>query len=112
METNLFGPANILEFASLVEYSANGIISKRILDKKTGNVSLFSFDEGQQLSEHSAPFDALVQVIEGEAEILINKVPFVLKAGQSIIMPANIPHAVKAHVRFKMILTMIKEAVA
>lgn len=111
METNLFEPGNILEFNNLIEYSANGIISKRILEKKTGNVSLFSFDKGQQLSEHSAPFDALVQVIEGEAEILINQVPFILTAGQSIVMPANIPHALKAKERFKMLLTMIKEAV-
>jgi quercetin dioxygenase-like cupin family protein len=109
MENNLFEPANILDFSKLVDYSPNGIVSKRVLEKKTGNVSLFSFDQGQQLSEHSAPFDALVQVIEGEAEILINRQPITVKAGQSIIMPANIPHAVKALAQFKMLLTMIKE---
>jgi quercetin dioxygenase-like cupin family protein len=72
-------------------------------------VSLFAFDKGQRLSEHSAPFDAMVQVLEGRAEILINKVPYEVNAGQAIIMPANIPHAVIAVERFKMLLTMIKE---
>jgi quercetin dioxygenase-like cupin family protein len=109
METNLFEPGQVLDFAKLIDYSSNGIVSKRVLEKKTGNVSLFSFDKGQQLSEHSAPFDALVQVIEGDAEILINRIPFALTAGQSIVMPANIPHAVQAKEKFKMLLTMIKE---
>jgi quercetin dioxygenase-like cupin family protein len=78
------------------------------LQKDKGNVSLFAFDKDQKLSEHSAPFDALVQVIEGRAEIVINKKPFLLNAGQSIIMPANISHAVNAVERFKMLLIMIK----
>jgi quercetin dioxygenase-like cupin family protein len=69
---------------------------------------LFAFDQGQRLSEHSAPFDAMVQVIEGNAEILINRVPYQLAAGDTIIMPANVPHAVNATARFKMLLTMIK----
>ncbi len=108
METNLFEKAVILDFSALVEYSANGIVSKRVLEKNTGNITLFAFDKGQKLSEHSAPFDALVQVIEGEGEIVINGKPFLLKAGKSIIMPANIPHAVNAVSEFKMLLTMIK----
>ena len=79
-----------------------------ILKKTSGNVTLFSFDKGQSLSEHTAPFDALIQVIEGDTEILIDQKSFFLKTGESIIMPANIPHAVKAPEKFKMILIMIK----
>jgi quercetin dioxygenase-like cupin family protein len=100
--------SKILNFSKDIEYSKEGIVSKRILEKTTGNVSLFAFDKDQRLSEHSAPFDALVQVLEGNAEITINKVPFNLSAGESIIMPANIPHAVYATEQFKMLLTMIK----
>ncbi len=97
-----------LNFTKDVEYAADGIVSKRILEKTTGNVSLFAFDKGQKLSEHSAPFDALIQVLEGKAEITIAGKPFHLEVGESIIMPANIPHAVIATDRFKMLLTMIK----
>ena len=109
METNLFEKATILDFSALVEYSANGIVSKRVLEKKTGNISLFAFDKGQSLSEHTAPFDAMAQVLEGKGEIVINGKSFLLEAGKSIIMPANIPHAVNAVAKFKMLLTMIKE---
>jgi quercetin dioxygenase-like cupin family protein len=109
MEANIFEKATILDFSSLVDYSANGIVSKRVLEKKTGNVTLFAFDEGQKLSEHTAPFDAMVQVIEGQGEVIINGKSFLLEAGKSIIMPANIPHAVTAVAKFKMLLTMIKE---
>jgi quercetin dioxygenase-like cupin family protein len=108
METSLFKNSQVMGFPEMIGYSPEGIVSKRVIHKETGNVSLFAFDKGQQLSEHSAPFDALVQVIEGHAEILINKVPYSLSAGQSIIMPANIPHAVHAIGQFKMLLTMIK----
>lgn len=100
--------SKVINFKEYVEYSENGIISKRIIDRAVGNVTLFSFDRGQRLSEHSAPFDALVQIIEGNAEIIINKEVFNLNEGNSIIMPANIPHAVNAVSRFKMLLTMIK----
>ena len=100
--------SKILNFATDIEYAADGIVSKRILQKTTGNVSLFAFDKGQQLSEHSAPFDAMVQVIEGLATIYINKEPYQMKGGESIIMPANIPHSVFATEQFKMLLTMIK----
>jgi len=110
METKTFEKATILNFPKLVEYSDNGITSKRVLEKSTGNVTLFSFDQGQKLSEHTAPFDALIQVLEGEAQITINHEPHHLKAGEAIIMPANIPHAVDALGKFKMLLTMIKEA--
>ena len=111
METNIFEKATILDFPALVEYSTNGIVSKRVLEKKTGNITLFAFDEGQKLSEHTAPFDAVVQVIEGQGEIVINGNPFLLDAGKSIIMPANVPHAVNAISKFKMLLIMIKETV-
>jgi len=109
METNIFEKATILDFSALVEYSSNGIVSKRVIEKKTGNVTLFAFDEGQKLSEHTAPFDAMVQILEGEGEILIDGKPFLLSTGKSIIMPANIRHAVNATTKFKMLLTMIKE---
>jgi quercetin dioxygenase-like cupin family protein len=101
MDTQLFNHSQIINFTEKVDYSPEGIVSKR--------VTLFAFDKGQKLSEHSAPFDAMVQVLEGQAEILINRVPYLLNGGQAIIMPANIPHAVNATERFKMLLTMIKE---
>ncbi len=110
MENKSFETAKTFNFANEVNYSENGIVSKRVLEKKTGNVSLFAFDKGQSLSEHTAPFDAMVQVLEGKAEIVINKKPFILVAGESIIMPANITHAVNAVEQFKMLLTMIKES--
>lgn len=108
METNLFQHSQVMAFPEMVEYSPEGIVSKRVIHRDAGNISLFAFDKGQQLSEHSAPFDAMVQVIEGAAEIRINREPYILRAGQSIIMPANIPHAVNAIERFKMLLSMIK----
>ena len=107
MDTQLFNHSTIMNFADKVDYNPEGIVSKQVMKKEKGNVTLFAFDKGQQLSEHSAPFDAMIQVLHGKAEILINRVPFLLTAGQAIIMPANIPHAVNAVERFKMLLTMI-----
>ena len=101
--------SEIFDFCQKADYSSDGIVSKRIIQKPIGNVTLFAFDKGQELSEHSAPFDALIQVIEGSSQIIINKKVYELTQGQSIIMPANIPHAVKATAKFKMLLTMIKE---
>ncbi len=95
-------------FANEVQYNDNAIVSKNVLKKEKGNISLFAFDKGQSLSEHTAPFDAMVQVIEGTAEVLINGESHMLTAGETIIMPANVPHAVKAEEKFKMVLTMIK----
>jgi quercetin dioxygenase-like cupin family protein len=109
METQLFSHSAIISFIDKIDYSTEGIVSKRVIQKEKGNVTLFAFDKGQKLSEHSAPFDAMIQVLEGDAEIRINRVPFELTGGQSIIMPANIPHAVTAVEKFKMLLTMIKE---
>jgi quercetin dioxygenase-like cupin family protein len=105
---SIFESSNVFRFPDKVEYSAEGIVSKRVLDKPVGNVTLFAFDKGQRLSTHSAPFDAMVQVMEGTAEIVIDEQPFTLSAGDSIIMPAGIPHAVNATEKFKMVLTMIK----
>ncbi|MDP4266236.1 MAG: cupin domain-containing protein [Bacteroidota bacterium] len=108
MEHDVSKISTKLNFDKQIEYSTGGIVSKIVLDKKIGNVSLFAFDKDQKLSEHTAPFDALIQIIEGEAEIFINHQPFKLIKGESIIIPANIPHAVIAIQKFKMLLTMIK----
>jgi len=98
----------VIRFEDLVNYSDGSIASKQILSKTVGNITLFSFDKDQKLSEHTAPFDALVQVIDGKAEIMIDKQIYTLEKGDSIIMPANKPHAVNAIEKYKMILTMIK----
>ncbi len=108
MEKSIFEHSNVFRFPEKVDYSSEGIISKRVIDRPTGTVTLFSFDKGQRLSTHSAPFDAMVQVVEGHAEIVINEQPFHLSTGDVIIMPAGIPHAVNASEKFKMVLTMIK----
>ncbi len=97
-----------LNLLDLADYQASAIVSRTLLDKPVGNVTFFAFDEGQRLSEHTAPFDALVNVLDGEAEITIAGQPFTVKAGEIIIMPANQPHAVNAVRRFKMLLTMIR----
>ena len=92
----------------IVDYQKGAVVSKTIIEKKTGTVTLFAFDQGQGLSEHKSPFDALVQVLDGEVEIKISGKPFCLKQGDIIIMPANEPHALKAVKSFKMLLTMIR----
>ena len=100
--------AEVLEFNQMVAYQAGSVVSRQITRAEAGNVTLFAFDAGQELSEHTAPFDALAQVLEGDAEILISGQSFILKTGQSIILPADQPHAVLARVQFKMLLTMIR----
>jgi quercetin dioxygenase-like cupin family protein len=100
--------SEVLNVTSLAEYQTGAIISRQITKTEGGNVTLFAFDEGQELSEHAAPFDALVHVLDGEAEIRISGKPFLLKTGEAILMPANHPHSVKAVKKFKMLLTMIK----
>lgn len=97
-----------LQVSESLQYQAGGIVSRMILKKDTGSVTLFAFDKGQDLSEHSAPFDALVHVVEGKAEVLIGGEPQEVPAGEMILLPANIPHALKALEKFKMILTMIR----
>ena len=98
----------VVRIADLVQYQDDSIISRTVLKKEGGSVTLFAFDRSQALSEHSAPFDALVQVLEGEAEITISGSAYRLVQGEMIVMPANQPHAVKAPARFKMSLTMVK----
>jgi quercetin dioxygenase-like cupin family protein len=92
----------------LADYQEGSVVSRTIIDKKTGTVTFFAFAEGQGLSEHTAPFDALVYLLEGEAEIVISGKAIHLKGGEMVIMPANHPHALKATKNFKMILTMIR----
>jgi len=96
------------QLAKLIEYQAGSIVSRMLLNKKGGSVTLFSLDEGQTIAEHTTPFDALVFVIDGEAEITISGKPSMVKSGEVLLMPANDPHALKAIQKFKMVLTMIK----
>jgi len=110
MATNEFEKSRVFSFSESIEYSDGGIVSKTVLKKQTGNISLFSFAKGEALSEHTAPFDAMIQVVDGRGEVVIGGKSFLLEAGQSIIMPANITHAVNAVEKFKMVLTMIKSA--
>jgi quercetin dioxygenase-like cupin family protein len=91
-----------------IGYAVGSVVSKTILKKPTGNITLFAFDKGEGLAEHSSPFEALVQLLDGSAEITIGETPYNLHAGQNIILPANIPHSLKANESFKMMLTMIK----
>ncbi|MGA2774475.1 MAG: cupin domain-containing protein [Candidatus Omnitrophota bacterium] len=104
--------ANIIEkvgsLVSLVDYQDSSVVSKEVIKKEKGTVTLFAFDKGQGLSEHTAPFDALVYIFDGKAEISIAGKQHYLKAGETIIMPANKPHSLKAIDRFKMLLVMIK----
>jgi quercetin dioxygenase-like cupin family protein len=94
--------------AGAVAYAADSVVSKTLLKKESGSVTLFSFDQGQGLSEHTAPFDAMVQILDGSAEIRIGGEKKTVGAGEVIVMPANVPHALQAVVRFKMLLVMIK----
>jgi quercetin dioxygenase-like cupin family protein len=104
---NLAG--QILQPKDLIAYQEGSVVSRMIVYKKSGTITLFAFDIGEGLSEHTAPYDAIALIIDGEAEISIEKNAFVLKEGQMIIMPANKPHALHAPQRFKMMLTMIHE---
>ena len=101
--------AQAIKLVDAVQYQSGSIVSREVIKKQTGTVTVFAFDEGQGLSEHTAPFDALVHIIDGEAEITISGKLYSLKAGEMIIMPANEPHAIKAHRKFKMLLVMIKQ---
>ena len=100
--------AEVVKLAELVNYQEGTIVSKTLIDRKKGTITLFAFAEGQGLSEHTAPFDALVYLLDGEAEVIISGKPLHLKGGEMVIMPANDPHALRAITRFKMILTMIR----
>ncbi len=97
-----------LKLVDLIDYQEESIVSRTIVDGNTGTVTLFAFDEGHGLSEHTAPFDALVYILNGEAEVTISSNVLRLKEGEMVIMPANEPHALRAVERFKMLLVMIK----
>src|SRR5512142_192150 len=100
--------SKVLKLDELAVYQVDSVVSRQITKEDAGNVTLFAFDAGQELSEHTAPYDALVHVLDGDAEVRIAGQPFMLHAGDAIIMPANQPHALKAVQRFKMLLTMIR----
>jgi quercetin dioxygenase-like cupin family protein len=108
MEKSRKRPPDVSRLSDSIEYQKASVVSRTLIDKKAGSVTLFAFDEQQGLSEHAAPYDALVQVIDGEAEITISGKTRQLKAGEMIILPANAPHSLKAKSRFKMLLTMIR----
>lgn len=101
-------PAQRVELASLVSYQQGSVISRTLMNSRAGTVTLFAFDEGDGLGEHSAPYDALLHVIEGEAEVTIAGAKSRLEGGEALILPAGKPHAVHATRRFKMLLTMIR----
>ncbi|NMB35475.1 MAG: cupin domain-containing protein [Firmicutes bacterium] len=98
----------VISLVDFIDYQSGAVVSKEMMNKDTGTVTVFAFDEGQGLSEHTAPFDALVQIIDGTAEIVISGEKYLLQAGEMIIMPAHEPHALKAVQKFKMMLTLIK----
>lgn len=100
--------ARAAELASLAQYQADSIVSRTLINKPSGTVTLFAFAQGQSLSEHTAPYDALVQILDGRAQVRIAQDSFDLAQGDAIILPANIPHALDASVNFKMLLTMIR----
>ncbi len=108
-ETNMvFTTSEIFRFDESIEFAHGSIVSKQVIKKENGNITLFAFDTKEGLSEHTSPYDALIQVIGGKARITIGGKDFILTAGDNIIMPANVPHAVFALQPFKMVLTMIK----
>lgn len=98
----------VIDLSNLINYQSGSVVSREIVKKASGGITLFAFDENEELSEHTAPFDAVVQIIEGEAEIKLSGKNHKLKTGDIIIMPAGEPHSVKALGKFKMLLTMIK----
>ena len=100
--------AEVLNMAGALDYQKDSIVSSEIINKKTGTVTIFAFDKGQGLSEHVAPFDALVQILDGQAKIFISGKAHFLEKGEMIILPANKPHALKAVKKFKMLLVMIR----
>jgi len=101
-------PEETVSLAGLVDFQDDSVVSRTLMKKETGTLTVFAFEAGQALSEHRAPFDALVQVLEGEAVITISGKEYPVRAGEAILMPAQDPHAVKAKVRFKMLLTMLR----
>jgi len=107
--SNGLAPSQAEVMAELVDYRAQSVVSRVLARSTGGSVTLFAFDEGQGLSEHTAPFDALVQVVEGSVSVTIGGVEILVGDGEVVLMPANIPHAVAAPERFKMLLTMLRD---
>lgn len=101
--------SEVLHMADLASYQEDSVVSRQIIKEQAGNITLFAFDEGQELSEHTAPYDALVHVLGGEVEVRISGQSYNLKTGDAIIMPASEPHALMAVTKFKMLLTMIRK---
>jgi quercetin dioxygenase-like cupin family protein len=101
--------AQPVELVNLVAYQDGGIVSRTLVKKKGGTVTVFAFDKGQALSEHTAPFDAIVQVLDGEVELVIGGKKVPAKAGQTVLMPSGVPHSVNASSKFKMLLIMVRE---
>lgn len=97
-----------INMASLVDYASGSVVSRTLVKNDAGTITIFAFDEGQGLSEHSAPFDAIVHILDGQAELIIGGETVKTTTGQLVIMPADVPHAVRAPARFKMLLTMLK----
>ena len=108
MKPNAFEKGKTFSYANSISYADNAIVSKQVLKQQAGNISLFAFDKGEGLAEHKTPFDAVALIVEGQAEIIIDGISNVVRTGECIIMPANIPHALNASEKFKMVLTMIK----
>ena len=108
MAKNEFDKGVKFSFNDSIKYNENAVVSKHILKKDNGNISLFAFGKGEGLSQHSTPFDAVVYIVDGKADIIIDGKSNILQANETIVMPANIPHALKAVENFKMVLTMIK----
>ena len=106
-KTELAG-GDVVRLADLVAYQDGAVVSRTLLQRPSGTITLFAFDEGQGLSEHTTPFDAVVQVVDGQAQITISGAPLAVSAGEIVLMPANQPHALHAGTRFKMLLTMMR----
>ncbi len=100
--------AQAINLVSLIDYQEGAVVSRTLIDKKVGTLTLFAFDEGQGLSEHTAPFDAFIYILDGEAEVVISGKAYRVGAGEMLIMPANEPHSLKALEKFKMMLVMIR----
>lgn len=109
MTNNEFNKGTKFSFKNSIDYNSNAIVSKHLLKKSTGNISLFAFDKGEELSEHTAPFDAMIYIVDGKADVIIDGRSNILQANEVIIMPANIPHGLIAIEAFKMVLTMIRD---
>lgn len=101
-------PAQPVRLAELLDYAPGAVVSRALAKASGGSVTLFAFEAGQELSEHTAPFDALVEVLDGEVELTIGGAPVVARSGEAVLMPAGVPHAVRALARFKMLLTMVR----